>query len=475
MFYKNDGLIKFDKKSPVYNWFYPLVKNSANDEIMNNIKNNHMDIFNYAGLNPKHRSLYFHIPFCQDICAFCPFSRKILPNQELLDNYVNALIKEIQVKSKYKNISSYPISSIFFGGGTPSILKPKHVLAIGKAIRDNYNLSQLKEFSFEMNAKTIYPELLSALKEIGVTHPRMGVQTFDMYYRNLFSMSATLEQVYKGSELLNAMFKNVCIDILYGFHGQTIDEFLKDLHNAVQLKTQNIDVYPINNIVIQPRLFEKYKNEHLLPTSGLSKLGLNIILNEYMRFNGLLPHNGHGFVRANKDEIMLRPVLTNSYTFEYHESVYGYKGHEIIGFGSDAATSLDNFAFTNANVEQYIKMMNNGGNYYTQGITQYDDYLSTIKGLVLHLPYHGFADKNNLEWNNINDDFIKKIETLKGEGFIIETDNQYLLTQLGWYWYVDIILYLAPQSEWNAIDEMINKTKQMGKTDLEDIAINFSY
>ena len=80
-------------------------------------------------------------------------------------------------------------------------------------------MSHLKEFSFEMNAKTVRQDLVDALKEIGVTHARMGVQTFNPIYRSLFKLSATIETIEAAVELLNNNFNHVCVDILYGMHG----------------------------------------------------------------------------------------------------------------------------------------------------------------------------------------------------------------------------------------------------------------
>lgn len=191
-----------------------------------------------------------------------------------------------------------PITSIFFGGGTPSILLPKHILRIGNAIKDNFDLSSLKEFSFEMNAKTVLPERVAAMREVGVTHGRMGVQTFNPEYRDMFKLSATLENIYYGAELLNKTFDYVCIDMLYGMHGQTAEDIIKDLRQARQLGTSHMDVYPINNGVIQKRLKEEYDKRNFKATSALNKYLFNVLIYDYLHSNEFVPHNGHGYYRS---------------------------------------------------------------------------------------------------------------------------------------------------------------------------------
>lgn len=207
-----------------------------------------------------------------------------------------------------------------------------------------------------MNAKTVEKNRIEALKEIGVTHARMGVQTFNPKYREVFQLSATLDQVINGALMLNENFDNVCIDILYGFHGQSVDEFLKDLHYASLLNTKTIDVYPINNIVVQKRLMDSYKSKNLQPTSGLTKFSMNTLLNEYMRGNGYLPHNGHGYVKTKLDLNKNNPIITDEYTFQYHETVYGYEGHEVIGYGRSASSLLDGaYLYNDDNTMKYVK------------------------------------------------------------------------------------------------------------------------
>lgn len=274
--FTNESFIPFNFNMPIYNWFYPMSYSEISVDL-DSIKT----VFERSSDRVSNRSLYFHIPFCQDICSFCPFTREVLKDEAFLDRYVDALIKEIVLKAKYRYISEKPITSIFFGGGTPSILLPKHILRIGNAIKDNFDLSSLKEFSFEMNAKTVLPERVAAMREVGVTHGRMGVQTFNPEYRDMFKLSATLENIYYGAELLNKTFDYVCIDMLYGMHGQTAEDIIKDLRQARQLGTSHMDVYPINNGVIQKRLKEEYDKRNFKATSALNKYLFNVLIYDY--------------------------------------------------------------------------------------------------------------------------------------------------------------------------------------------------
>lgn len=476
MFIENDNFIPFDFSLPVYNWFFPYKTEALSEEMKKKIGKYSIDIYKYIGDSPKNRALYFHIPFCQDICSFCPFSRVVLKNPETLDRYVEALVNEIKLKTSYDNIRNYPINSIFFGGGTPSILKPKHIEKIGEALHSCFDLSKLKEFSFEMNAKTITPDRIQSLKKIGVTHSRMGIQTFNPKYRNIFELSATLDQVYGGVTLLKENFSNICVDMLYGMHGQTIDEFIKDLNHVIQIDVPNIDLYPINNVVVQKKLFENYKRNSLNPTSGLSKMVLNTVAKQYMRANKYLPHNGHGYVKVSESELEKNPVVTDAYTFEYHEAVYGYGGHEIIGFGCGAYSSFDGYVMYNSgSIDKYMDDLLDS-NQLNMDIEEYDKLLCEIKGMALHLPYHGFAKKQTYK---IKSEYLLEIEEklidLMKRGLVSEDKENYYLTQNGWNWYVNLLFYLSPKQEQQELLSYIDCVSAKEFSNIENWKINLNF
>ncbi|WP_174990143.1 radical SAM protein [Pandoraea aquatica] len=89
--------------------------------------------------------------------------------------------------------------AIFFGGGTPSLLSPDQIRRIGERIRYHFDLSQVEEYSFEIEVKSLTPEKAEAMREAGVTHPRFGLQTFQSEWRAMFDLTATLEQVHAAT------------------------------------------------------------------------------------------------------------------------------------------------------------------------------------------------------------------------------------------------------------------------------------
>ena len=454
-----NGLIKFNYDFPIFNWFYPYnAEEPKESNLKKLIKEKPIKIFDYILEDSTDVALYFHIPFCQDICSFCPFTREILLDKNRLDNYVNALIREIELKKEYLDRKKVKVNSIFFGGGTPSILSEEQIIKLGTKINEAFNLSQLKEFSFEMNAKTITLEKAIALKKIGVTHVRVGVQTFNKKYRKAFCLSATLTQIENGIKILKSEFSNVSIDIMYGFNGETIADFLYDLKNALDLNVPNISLYPLNNKSIQERLIENYKKLGLSPCNGLDRLGFKIIAKKFMESNGYYPHNGHDFVKVKK--VPENTFMTDEYMFEYHKTVYGKEKSQLISFGISAISFFNSFITMNEkSIDDYIfNIIEKGScNMY---IHSYNKVLDKNKPICLYLPYHGKVLKKDIDFNGIEETILEKLKILIEKGLVEETEDEFHLTESGWLSYVNILYYLTPIADQELLIKLIEISEE---------------
>ncbi len=457
----NDGLIKFDQQLPVYNFFYPLQAQNIDKIHPRDVLSIYKELKNQKVTS---RALYFHIPFCETICNFCPFVRGTYKGDEIIEKYVQALLREIEIKSQFKSVVEIPIGAIFFGGGTPSLLSPEQILRIGEAIHKYFNLSQLQEFSFEAEVKSVNRDKVAAMKEIGVTHARFGLQSFNQYYRDLFDLTATLDQVYGAVEIFSQYLRYTSFDILYGMNGQTEDDFICDLQKAIALGTSTIDVYPIDHVVTQIKLHQKSKEAGLSPKSAMSRFSMNILLNQYMRSNKFLPHNGHGYVRVPSEKLLEQPVVTDYYSFKYHEYVYGHDDREIIGFGVGAISSLNNYVITNtSNRSKYIQSLLEEG-IWDMLVSKHDKSADASRGVILHLPYHGFVEKSRIDWQSVYPETLEYLQELIDAGLIEETSDEYKITQTGWYWYVNVMYYLIPKQEKRILNNFIvQQLRQVGR------------
>jgi oxygen-independent coproporphyrinogen-3 oxidase len=443
----NNGLVKFDYQFPLYNFFFP----SQSMDVFQPTELQLSDILSTANTKSKSRALYFHIPFCEAICSFCPFTRGLYKSEEDINRYTNALIREIEYKSRLMDLKSVPVRAIFFGGGTPSLLSPQNINDIGEALHHHFEICKSVEFSFEFNITSVNRERIIALKEIGVTHARFGLQTIDKNWRKLFNLHEDIAEVERAAHLLVPAFENVLCDVMYGMNGSTESQTLTDIDKAIELGVTNIDIYPINNVVTSVKLHKQIKDRSSEIFTAMRKLNMKLMIDEHMRQKGYIPYNGHGYVR----QISLQPALiTRDYSFIYHEHVYGYSDHDLLGFGVGAISSVAENVITNiSSREKYISNINSGK--FPCQVSRHAPVLDLVKPFVLRLAYHGEIEKAKARIEKIPQGLINKLHDLIDAQLIIETGTHLELTKLGWLWYSNIMFYLAPESEQEILRKLV--------------------
>lgn len=195
------------------------------------------------------------------------------------------------------------------------------------------------------------------------------------------------------------------------------------------------------------------------PTSALRKFSMGVLIDQFMRHSGFMPHNGHGYVRTAPTA----DVVSEAYSFVYHEHVYGYHDFDLLGFGTNAISSTLGHVITNPhNKNVYHKQLASGLIPCT--ISEHDISLDYSRPLVLRLGYHGCVEKGKIYWDLVHPEVLDKLDHLKREALIEEDDLTIRLTRLGWYWYVNIMYYLMPKSEQIAINSfVVGKLKEPGR------------
>ena len=161
----------------------------------------------------KPLSLYLHIPFCEKRCDYCDFVSHDDSNSQI-DNYVDALIGEISSYSS--KCTKHAVETIYFGGGTPSLLTTTQITKIFKSIREHFIISETPEISIECNPNSITAQKLKVYKELGINRISLGVQSINEIILNTLGRVHTKEQVEKALKLIHeAGFDNVSIDFMY--------------------------------------------------------------------------------------------------------------------------------------------------------------------------------------------------------------------------------------------------------------------
>ena len=179
------------------------------------------------------KSAYIHIPFCKSKCKYCSFIS--FPKLELKEQYLDALIKEI--KYYYKGET---LDTIYFGGGTPSLLTPEEF----KILLNLFNYKDETEITAELNPDGLTRNYLKELKSIGINRISLGCQTFNDNILQLIGRRHNSQQVEDAVKFAkNAGFDNISLDFIYGLPNQTAEMFAADLKRAISLDVQHISLY----------------------------------------------------------------------------------------------------------------------------------------------------------------------------------------------------------------------------------------
>ncbi len=187
--------------------------------------------------------IYIHIPFCIKKCDYCDFvSVKI--NDGLIEEYINDLIKEIEIYSKL--ISKYVIDSIFIGGGTPSSIDSKFIGEIFEKLYSSFNIDSKAEITIEVNPGTINKKKLEAYKDFGINRISLGAQSLnDKILQNI-------GRIHNEQDILNTIkliklegFDNINSDLMIGLPEQTLHDVISSLEKIVELNLTHISLYSL--------------------------------------------------------------------------------------------------------------------------------------------------------------------------------------------------------------------------------------
>lgn len=217
---------------------------------------------NYSANEPPTYSLYLHIPFCTHRCGYCDFNT-YAGLESLIPEYVDALIEEVR-QSAVSTKEPLPVHTIFFGGGTPSLLPVNDVKRILDALRFAFSVESGAEITLEANPGTLSPEKLVGLREAGANRLSFGVQSANPEQLRLLERQHDFEDVIKGVKWARlAGFDNLNLDWIFGLPGQTLESWQNNIELAIGLKPEHLSLYALS--IEHGTPFQKMSNLGLLP------------------------------------------------------------------------------------------------------------------------------------------------------------------------------------------------------------------
>ncbi len=192
----------------------------------------------------KEGIIYFHVPYCDKICSFCSMNRTKLDGE--LEEYTEYLLKEIEYYSKFEYIQGKEFESIYFGGGTPTILKTHQIERVLKSINKNFNLSSTCEFNFESTLHNLSFEKLNLMQSMGVNRYSIGIQSFSDRGRKFLNRTGSGQKAQDKLLKIRENFKgNMCIDIIYNLPEQTKEEIYEDACITKKVGADSVSFYSL--------------------------------------------------------------------------------------------------------------------------------------------------------------------------------------------------------------------------------------
>ena len=199
-------------------------------------------------------SIYLHIPFCEHKCLYCDFY-SIAPaeSQEdfsaLTDSFLQALSTEIDLRAQ-ESRENVAYETIFFGGGTPSLLSPKQIETILNQLAARFTISPNAEITLETNPGTVDREKLKAFRSAGINRLSIGIQSFhddDLKFLTRIHSSDEAKQCVRDAQAEG--FNNINLDLIFSLPHQTPERWLSNLEQAVQLSPQHLSCY---SLIVEP-------------------------------------------------------------------------------------------------------------------------------------------------------------------------------------------------------------------------------
>ncbi|GER94772.1 coproporphyrinogen III oxidase [hot springs metagenome] len=374
--------------------------------------------------------LYIHIPFCIKKCVYCDFY-SIPFKSKIAEDYIKALCKEIEFRKGLVG----NLTTIYIGGGTPTILTENEIARLFEAIKDNYAINPDNEITIEANPRTITSQKAEKLLDLGINRISIGVQSFVDNELITMGRSHNADDAVRAvKDIRNAGFKNISIDLIYAtpyvkgqgskFKGVTssfefqIQNWVYSLQKALELNPEHISIYELTPEVDTP-LYEGIKNRRLIMPD-------EVVISE-MYYKGIDMLKAHGY---NHYEIsnFARPGYECRHNLNYWNR--GYNKGEYLGIGVGAHSFIAGKRISNTrDINYYIESINNNK------IPIAEEHYITNDEALKEFIFLGMRKIDGIDIEFLPDKkrvLIKKaVEDLAPYGLVEIKDNHLRLTRKG--------------------------------------------
>lgn len=289
--------------------------------------------------------IYLHIPFCVKRCHFCAFYL-VLHEEQRVEQFLQAIEREIALYASQPGMRERTVTTVYVGGGTPTVLRPEQLALIFSSITSRFSLSEQCEITVEATPESLTEKYADFLQQAGVTRLSIGIQSFDQQERTMLGLSGTrAEATASVQKAKQAGFSNINLDLIYGTPNQTVQSWERTLAYALELDPSHLSCYALS-LEKGTRFYNEFRR------------GLFVVMDP-----------DHEACFQEQAEVQLETMKWSRYElsnwakpgFACQHNLRYWRGLEYLGLGPSAQSFVSESRFGNvSSIEHYSKYLMTG-------------------------------------------------------------------------------------------------------------------
>ena len=364
--------------------------------------------------------LYLHIPFCRKRCKFCYFRIYTDKKASQIEEYLDALAKEVEIYSQLPAVADRPLKFVYFGGGTPSYISVKHLQNLAEKLKSSISWDGAEEVTFECEPGTLSQSKLEAIREIGVTRLSLGIENFDDFILKENGRAHLSKEIFEVMPWINQLdFDQLNIDLIAGMVGETWGSWKDNVQKTIDLNPDSVTIYqmelPFNTVYtkelgegkIHVADWQTKRDWNQFSFEELAKVGYEI---------------SSAYTMVKKD----KPCK-----FVYRDSVW--QGTDMLGTGVASFGHMSHVHIQNtASWDKYVAQLKSGELPLSRAFVSNDEERLT-REMILQLKLGKISTEYFQEkfGSDIQSKFSKSYQKLEQEGMVTLNGREIKLTPKG--------------------------------------------